>query len=127
MTQSKCVSGLARPVSFALFLAFQTFLGVSLAAAQATVQTDKPDYYPGETVIVTGSGWLPGEMVSLTFDEYPVQHESRVLHAQVDSLGNLWNDEYLIEDHDLGTAFTLTASGEGSGLTAQTTFTDSHK
>src|SRR5687767_5049251 len=31
----------------------------------ATVQTDKPDYQPGDYVIITGSGWTPGESVSL--------------------------------------------------------------
>src|SRR6266550_2703087 len=117
MTQPKHVFGLARLLFFALFLSFQTLLGVSLAAAQATVQTDKADYYPGETVIVTGSGWMPGETVSLTFDEYPVQHESHVVFATADTLGDIRHEEYLVEDHDLGTACTLNAVGETSGLT----------
>ena len=35
---------------------------------EATVQTDKADYQPGDYVVITGSGWLagdPGEKVSL--------------------------------------------------------------
>ena len=35
----------------------------------ATVSTDKEDYAPGETVIVTGAGWEPGETVSMLFHE----------------------------------------------------------
>ena len=27
----------------------------------ATVQTDKADYQPGDLVVITGAGWLPGE------------------------------------------------------------------
>ena len=45
------------------FLATQVFL-ISLAFGQ-TVTTDKLDYYPGDYVIITGSGWQPGEIVKL--------------------------------------------------------------
>ncbi|HZY10562.1 MAG TPA: hypothetical protein VFF29_05350, partial [Bacteroidota bacterium] len=41
------------------------------AFAQATVTTDKADYSPGDTVLVTGSGWQPGESVQLVFVEDP--------------------------------------------------------
>ena len=35
----------------------------------ATVKTDRDDYWPGEPVTVTGSGWQPGETVTLTISE----------------------------------------------------------
>ena len=35
------------------------------AQAAPSVSTDKADYAPGETVQITGSGFLPGEKVSL--------------------------------------------------------------
>ena len=35
----------------------------------ATVKTDKADYWPGETVTITGSGWQPGETVTLKISE----------------------------------------------------------
>ena len=41
----------------------------TLRAVDPTIQTDKPDYAPGETVIITGSGWLAGEAVSLHMEE----------------------------------------------------------
>src|SRR5713226_2654470 len=41
------------------------------AATGATVQTDRSDYYPGENVVITGSGWQAGEVVSLSLQEDP--------------------------------------------------------
>ena len=40
-------------------------------ASAQTVITDYPDYYPGETVVITGAGWWPGEVVSLRLDQHP--------------------------------------------------------
>jgi uncharacterized protein YfaS (alpha-2-macroglobulin family) len=40
-----------------------------VSALEPTVSTDKPDYAPGETVVITGSGWQAGEIVSLTIVE----------------------------------------------------------
>ncbi|HMI31527.1 MAG TPA: HYR domain-containing protein, partial [Candidatus Limnocylindrales bacterium] len=126
MTQTKLSSGAVRALFFAVFLCVNSLIGVSFAAAQATVQTDKADYYPGETAIVTGSGWTPGETVSLTFDESPAQHPPVVQSAVADASGDIRN-EYLLDDTDLGVTYTLTAVGETSGLTAVATFTDSPK
>src|SRR5689334_10406506 len=39
------------------------------SASGPTVQTDRSDYQPGDTVIVTGSGWQPGAAITLTFHE----------------------------------------------------------
>ena len=40
------------------------FLVCSLSTAwAATVTTDKPDYPPGSTAIITGTGFQPGEIV----------------------------------------------------------------
>ena len=44
----------------------------SVVMGQATVMTDLPDYAPGQYVVITGSGWLPGETVRFHFDETPV-------------------------------------------------------
>src|SRR5262245_23123429 len=41
-----------------------TFLS-SFAFGQATVATDSADYQPGSTVLITGSGFEPGETVQL--------------------------------------------------------------
>ena len=90
----------------------------------ATVQTDKEDYAPGETVTVTGSGWEPGETVSMQLHEDPLVHGDRTLSAVADSLGHIFNDSFSPEEHDIGVRFVLTAVGQASGRTAQATFTD---
>src|SRR2546426_8362279 len=90
----------------------------------ASVKTDKPDYSPGETVTFTGSGWEPGEVVSLLLHEDTTLHADRTLTATADPLGNMFNNEFKPEPHDVGVTFYVTASGETSGLAAQTRFTD---
>src|SRR5262249_46224593 len=47
------------------------------------------------------------------------------LYASADPSGNISNNEFYTDWHDVGISFTLTATGMNSGLTAQTTFTDS--
>ncbi len=105
-------------------LALLFFAGATIAQAQATIATDKPDYPPGDTVIVTGSGWQAGETVSLTFVESPLVHPAELLSAVADVDGNIYDNAYIIQDHDLGQSFALTATGQTSGLTAETWFTD---
>ena len=36
-----------------------------------TVTTDKADYQPGETVVITGTGWTAGETVKLYIEKEP--------------------------------------------------------
>src|SRR5215510_14295727 len=56
-----------------------------------TVQTDKADYSPGQTVIVTGAGWLPNAVISLTFHEtiVPPFHPDEILYTTTDANGNI--------------------------------------
>lgn len=77
---------------------------------------------PGETVIITGSGWQPDETVSLLLQEVPKTHDDRMLEATADAAGNIFNDQFAPEEHDAGVRFYLTASGAASQ--AQTTFKD---
>ena len=50
--------------------------GTGLASTElygfATVKTDTTDYAPGAIVTITGSGWQPGETVTLTLRESPL-------------------------------------------------------
>ena len=91
----------------------------------ATIKTDRDDYAPGETVTMTGTGWEPGETVSLVLHEVnnPDPHEDRVLSAVADSWGRILNTAFAPEEHDLGIRFYLIATGAKSK--AQMTFTDS--
>jgi hypothetical protein len=93
------------------------------------VVTDKGDYAPGEMVQIFGAGWTPGEIVVLEIAEDGPQnlHPAEQLHAVAREGGVISGTisaGYVIQHHDLGQQFTLTATGLTSGLTAQTTFTD---
>ena len=87
----------------------------------ATIKTDKGDYYPGETVFITGSGWVPGETVSLLLQEWENEHSDRVFEPIADMDGTI-AASFLVEEHHLGVRFYLTARGTESK--AQMTFTD---
>jgi hypothetical protein len=111
-----------------LFCALVAALTYSSVYA-ATVTTDKPDYSPGEIVMITGSGWEPGEAVTLFLHEEPivdpnVDPDSWLEPSPVADLdGNIYA-EFIVQPNDVGVTFTLTAAGLSSGLTAQMTFTD---
>src|SRR3972149_6186875 len=92
-------------------------------APAASVTTDQADYSADDMVMITGSGWQPGETVTLETVEDPIIHDPDTLYAVADAGGNISN-EYIIHGHDVAQTFTLTASGMTSGFTAQTTFTD---
>src|SRR5213080_2622205 len=93
-------------------------------ADSATVSTDKLDYPPGQTVVITGSGWAPGEAVSLLLERDPLTHANQVFFSLADSGGSLSDSEYVVQSYDLGVTFTLTATGLTSGNVARATFTD---
>src|SRR5688572_25764164 len=88
----------------------------------ATIKTDTDDYAPGERAEITGSGWQPGEKVTLVFQEDPAVHDDYVLEVTADGSGNIYWNQWAPEGHDLGVRFYLTASDSRSR--AQVTFTD---
>jgi hypothetical protein len=111
---------------FLISLAVVVILGGTFAmASAATISTDKLDYAPGEVVIITGSGWMPGETVSMILHEESEFSEPDVmLLSDADADGNIINAVWAPDINDIGLTFTLTATGQTSGLTAETTFTD---
>ena len=54
----------------------------------ATIKTDQDDYAPGDRAVITGTGWQPGEEVTLLFQEDPAVHDDYVLTVTADSQGN---------------------------------------
>ena len=97
--------------------------GLHPSTSAASVATDKSDYLPGETVTITGSGWQAGETVSLTIVENDGD-EPWYSSALADDSGNINNSAFVIQTHDLGVSFTVTATGGSSGQTATAVFTD---
>ena len=67
--------------------------GGSSASAElygfATVKTDAADYPPGTTVNITGSGWQPGETVTLTLVESPLIDTHGPFTTVADGNGNI--------------------------------------
>ncbi|HET9326019.1 MAG TPA: immunoglobulin-like domain-containing protein [Candidatus Eisenbacteria bacterium] len=120
-----------RSSRLSLQLALATALFVSFAtpslAQTPTVSTDKEDYVPGEIVHISGSGWLPGETVMMILFETPENPDVRMLTAVADSSGSFTNEEFSPVERDMGVTFTLVATGQTSGWTAQTVFTDGPK
>ncbi len=88
----------------------------------ATIKTDKDDYPPGQRAIITGSGWQPGENVTLLFQEDPAVHDDYALTVTANSNGDIYWDQWAPEEHDLNVRFYLMAIGSQSR--AQMTFTD---
>jgi hypothetical protein len=100
----------------------------ALASAElyafATVKTDAADYHPGTIVTITGSGWQPGETVTLSFLESPSIDTPGPYRTVADSNGNIVDTEFAPDSNDANVRFYLTAAGSSSGLQAQHTFTD---
>src|SRR6266851_9437416 len=88
----------------------------------ATVKTDAADYPPGTTVNITGSGWKPGETVTLTLVESPLIDTHGPFTTVADANGNISNSSVATDTHDVNVRFYLTAVGSQSQ--AQNTFTD---
>ncbi|HEX3123614.1 MAG TPA: kelch repeat-containing protein [Rhodanobacteraceae bacterium] len=95
-----------------------------LGSCSGTVTTDLTDYFPGQTVVMSGSGWTPGEQITLNLHRDTNDPPDTVLYATADENGDWINAEYVVQQYDLNVTFVLTATGD-SGCTAQTTFTDS--
>ncbi len=92
------------------------------------VTTDKGDYQPGQTAIITGSGFHPREPVRLqVVHTNPVEkpgagHE--LWHVAADTSGRFSSRWFVNPDDSLGASFLLTVVGVTSGLSTSTTFTD---
>ena len=94
-----------------------------VASSSASITTDKLDYAPGETVLISGRGFQAGETVRLKIHEDPHTPQERGFDAVADAEGN-FSGTYLVMDYDLKMKFVVGARGLTSGATAQTTFTD---
>jgi hypothetical protein len=86
------------------------------------MQTDQHDYRPGEVVIITSSGWQPGEAVTLVFHEKPTIHSDRAFTVRADLAGEIFDNQFIAHAHDVGVAIYVTAKGESSGLSTQAVF-----
>ncbi|MFM7322811.1 MAG: Ig-like domain-containing protein, partial [Armatimonadota bacterium] len=94
----------------------------------ASVTTDQPDYYPGDTVVISGQGWESGETVDLHIEtSCHCDHDAWNGQSIANGDGDFENRDFVVQEEHLGVTFTLTATGESSGLVATHVFTDSPK
>lgn len=94
-------------------------------ALAATVTTDRTDYTPGMTVLITGAGWQPGETVTIHLDETPdVCPSPHVWTVVADGGGNITDESFTLDVIHIGVTFDLQATGQLSGFTASAVFTD---
>ncbi len=108
---------------------YQAFSSMRAAViTEPKVSTDKADYAPGETAIITGSGFASGETVRLQITHSDGTAEGGGGHEPfttvADADGNFSSSWHVNTDDSLGSTFELKATGETSGLIAVTTFTD---
>ncbi|MDH4157273.1 MAG: hypothetical protein OEW00_08360, partial [candidate division Zixibacteria bacterium] len=109
------------------------FCFASVAGA-ASVTTDATDYPPGDTVVITGSGFWPNETVSVQVTHVngdPTSgegHEPWLVVAEVpgevETFGSFETFWVIPKDDNLDEELLVTAIGLSSGLGATTTFTD---
>ncbi|HSK14473.1 MAG TPA: hypothetical protein VK907_14730, partial [Phnomibacter sp.] len=99
-----------------------TLLFGQVAIAQ-TISTDKADYAPGETAIITGTGWTNDRYVQVNITEDPPYDPVFQYTVEVANDGS-WVMEFPIIDRHLGVTFTALAIGLQSGASATTIFTD---
>ncbi|HEX4958560.1 MAG TPA: HYR domain-containing protein [Lacibacter sp.] len=107
-------------------------LSTSFSSAQeATIITDKEDYPPGSNVLITGSGFTPGESVRLQVLHEPAgldnstgpEHQPWIVVA--DAAGNVSSNWHIpLEGDELGATLKLSANGLSSGFYAEYIFTD---
>jgi uncharacterized repeat protein (TIGR01451 family) len=98
--------------------------GVLVASSPATITTDQTDYAPGQIVTISGQGWQPGETASIQIHEQPQSDLNNPLSAVADGNGNWLSQAFAPAPNDLGRNFVVTATGQASGSSAQTSFSD---
>src|SRR2546427_443971 len=88
-----------------------------------TLRSDKSDYAPGETVTLMGEGWHPNETVTINIRESSGEPDTN-LTAAADASGSFTKNQFIVQPSARGVTFLATATGQASGWTAQTAFTD---
>ncbi len=99
----------------------------ALASSEAffypTIRSYKPDYQPGDTVVLMGERWLPSETISINIHESNTDPDINV-DVVTDTSGTFTVNAFQVNQGDLQQRFLTTASGQASHWTAQTGFTD---
>ncbi|MFV5686974.1 beta strand repeat-containing protein, partial [Flavobacterium sp. GB2R13] len=113
------------------FLTIVLFIANMFFASGAFGQiltSDQPDYAPGTTATFTGSGFQPGEQVTVIVLHYDGTSDGGLDHqpweVTADADGNFVTTWHVCEDDCVGSTLRATADGITSGLHADVVFTD---
>jgi hypothetical protein len=97
---------------------------------EATLTSDKDDYAPGSTATLTGSGFEPGETVTMQVlhanyhEGDPIGEDHEPWYVTADENGIFITTWHVCEDDCVGELLRATADGQTSGLHAEVLFTD---
>lgn len=116
--------------SLALALSCALAGGVAHAQTNPTLTTDRQDYLPGETAILMGAGFQPGETVDVSI---AIDDDFNNVHVgDYDWMVELADDSgdfmtfWTVPIEAYGMTLRATALGLTSGFVATTTFFDNH-
>ncbi len=102
-----------------MLLLFFTVFCTLAQEQKATITTDKDDYWPGEWVIITGTGWQNDDSVRLTLthlDPLPDPYHPHIpWFVNPDADGEIYY-KWFVPDQELGTSFELGALGFAQGI-----------
>jgi hypothetical protein len=99
-------------------------LAVAASGDGLHIATDKDDYLPGDTVRFTGGGWPVRDTLDILLEDEPATHEPHRWTVATDASGEFVDSTYVVDQADLGVAFTLTATSRATGQTLALGFTD---
>jgi hypothetical protein len=103
--------------------------GIAAMAVGATgegyhLATDQDDYFPGDTVRITGGGWPAGDTLDILLEDEPATQEPHRWTVVVDGSGEFADSTYVVDQADLGVTFTMTATSRTTGQMLALSFTD---
>jgi hypothetical protein len=79
-----------------------------------TISSDKGDYAPGDSVVLTGGGWQAGEPVQIDVEDSAGKTWSHEVTVTADEGGSI-RDEFNLPEWFVAT-YSVTATGETSGI-----------
>ena len=112
---------------FLCFLFVLIFGFISNSILAQTISTDKLDYAPGETVRITGTGWMNDDVIILHIvnETNPVLNSTEhYLSWEVNPINGNLSSTWNVTQDELNTSLILTAEGKESGLKYKISFTD---
>ncbi len=89
-----------------------------------SISTDKDDYQPGDTVLLTGAGWPGDDTLDIVLEDEPATHDPHRWTVNVDPDGTFHDATYVVDVGDIGVTFTLTATSRTTGRWLTVMFTD---